>query len=104
MSRPPPTSLVILTAALAVLLLATKGCGNGTASKRLGEYDPTRRELPAIAKHIRIEAPREIAPNQLITVLHIPDPLVQAPALEQRCLLYEHLEYRTSQLVCSSFR
>lgn len=104
MIGPPSNSLLTLTVALAVLLFAMKGCGSSTASRPAAHYEPIHREIGPIAKHIRVESTREIAPHQTITILHIPDPLTGAAAFEERCIIYEHLEFRTSQIVCSSYR
>jgi len=85
-------------------LLLIKGCDGGTRDPRAGGHVRTIKEpveKKPLIDRLQVEGRREIAPDQTITILRIPDAMM--PDLEmfdRRCFIYEHHEYRTSQMLC----
>ena len=87
-----------------LFFIVAKGCHGGGTEAVVPVEQPVRKfaEPPKpLIELLRVEGRREIAPNQTVTVLRIPDGKVpNVSALDKHCLIYEHHDFRSVHVIC----
>lgn len=100
MTRSTAIALALLAAAVIGSLIGSRCSAPPAAASSSPPVVVSRPTLPLLPR-ISIEGPREIGPNQTITVLRVPEPhFVGTDVGTTYCVIYENHMLGTSEMVC----